>query len=1365
MPEQSCTVRICFVLPALVLLGAAAAFTQTAGPRVPEPLRPWVPWVLEEHPDLDCPRVADERLCAWPGRLELVLDDQGGRFTLDVTADRDLDLPLPGDAARWPRAVTDGGGDALMRRSGERPAVFLSRGRHQLAGRFAWSRLPESLSLPPEIALVDLTVRGRKVPTPRREADGQLWLAGAQAEAAEEDRLDLEVQRRIDDGVPVLLTVRLELRVAGGSREADLGTPLPPGFEAIWLRGGLPLRLDDGRLVVQLRPGEWEILLHARSTGPVTELELSEDRQPPWPEVETWVFAADLAARSVQVKGAPAVDPQRTSLPDDWRNLPAFRVAGGQGLTFEELRRGVASPPPDAVTVVRRLWLSQDGERLTVQDELGGSLYRGGRLEALDPAELGRVALGDGSGTKTDQVITVAEGSERAGVEVRGGDLSLTADLIYPRGGRLPAVGWSRDAHSLTASLELPPGWTLLAAPGVDRATDSWVDKWSLLDIFFLLILTLATWRLEGWRWGLLAFFLLGTGWHEPHFGALWLWWLVLVPLRLLAKVLKPGRGSRFVGGLRWLVLLAFGIQAFVFCASQLRTGFFPQLERYAAGPYDTYGGRLRALGYVDGGSADEVEQIQAPAAPVPSPRQEKSYSIDVLSRKAARTDPEAVVQTGPGVPKWSWTAGNLRWSGPVAADHHLRLWLISPALELVLSLLRVAAALAIAWLIFGGGPWRKAPPSAAEEEPEPPPAASAALAAGLALLFLVPAAARAQSPEPPAPTQSLLAELERRLTEPPPCHPDCVEVPRLVLAAAGDELRIRADVHAAAASAWQLPGPSSSWTPEQVSVDGNAARALRRSGDGFLWLRLPAGTHRVELLGRALESLALQFPLRPRTMEWRGDGWDLEGYRPDAAPPASVRLFRSRPATASGEVLGEGGETELAPRLELQRRLDVGIPWMVHNELRRHGPTGTAVRVKVPLLAGESVTTPGITVADGKAEIGLERGETVRAWRSTLAETGELTLAAAAAAPWLELWELDCSPIWSCQVEEGSLPPMRHMDGGVWRPLWRPWPGESLTLRFTRPAAAAGETATVDGAELELSPGRRLLEGKLTLSLRSSRGGEHRLRLPAEASLQSFTVDDLDQPVQVTDGELAFTVTPGAHQVLASWRQPHRLGIVERGPRVELDSGAVNVQVTVNVPENRWLLWAGGPAWGPVVTMWEYLLVLVLAAWVLGRFAATPLKAFDWFLLGAGMTQVPLVTPVIVVLWLVVLAHRDRLKSHRWWSYNFWQLVLLGLGLAALISLYAAIHAGLLVQPDMQVRGAGSYGSTLHWYADRVDDELPRPWLLWLPLYVWRVLMLLWALWLASRLLRWLPWCWRRFAIGPLLVTPKSFQRRQEEG
>jgi hypothetical protein len=76
---------------------------------------------------------------------------------------------------------------------------------------------------------------------------------------------------------------------------------------------------------------------------------------------------------------------------------------------------------------------------------------------------------------------------------------------------------------------------------------------------------------------------------------------------------------------------------------------------------------------------------------------------------------------------------------------------------------------------------------------------------------------------------------------------------------------------------------------------------------------------------------------------------------------------------------------------------------------------------------------------------------------------------------------------------------------------------------------------------------------------------------------------------------------------------------------------------------------------------------------------------------------------------------------------------------------LYAVIHTGLLGRPEMQIAGLGQGASTLSWYRDLVAGALPRPWVLWLPLWVFRVLMLLWALWLSARLLRWLPWAWQR--------------------
>jgi hypothetical protein len=106
--------------------------------------------------------------------------------------------------------------------------------------------------------------------------------------------------------------------------------------------------------------------------------------------------------------------------------------------------------------------------------------------------------------------------------------------------------------------------------------------------------------------------------------------------------------------------------------------------------------------------------------------------------------------------------------------------------------------------------------------------------------------------------------------------------------------------------------------------------------------------------------------------------------------------------------------------------------------------------------------------------------------------------------------------------------------------------------------------------------------------------------------------------------------------------------------------------------------------------------------------------------------------------------------------------LLQVGLAVWALVSLgllYVAIHQGLLFRPDMQVAGNGSSDTVLRWYADRVSGELPATGILSLPLWLYRVAMLVWALWLAASLVRAVGWGWRAFGEGGLW-RPLSFRR-----
>jgi len=108
--------------------------------------------------------------------------------------------------------------------------------------------------------------------------------------------------------------------------------------------------------------------------------------------------------------------------------------------------------------------------------------------------------------------------------------------------------------------------------------------------------------------------------------------------------------------------------------------------------------------------------------------------------------------------------------------------------------------------------------------------------------------------------------------------------------------------------------------------------------------------------------------------------------------------------------------------------------------------------------------------------------------------------------------------------------------------------------------------------------------------------------------------------------------------------------------------------------------------------------------------------------------------------------AHGDGLDAR---AFDLAQIALVAWSAVALGILFYAIQQGLLGEPDMQIAGNGSFNGTLRWYQDRSAAGLPQAWIISVPLLVYRLLMLLWALWLAQALLRWLRWGWESFGMG----------------
>jgi hypothetical protein len=321
----------------------------------------------------------------------------------------------------------------------------------------------------------------------------------------------------------------------------------------------------------------------------------------------------------------------------------------------------------------------------------------------------------------------------------------------------------------------------------------------------------------------------------------------------------------------------------------------------------------------------------------------------------------------------------------------------------------------------------------------------------------------------------------------------------------------------------------------------------------------------------------------------------------------------------------------------------------------------------------------------------------------------------------------------------------------GEWQPQFRPWPGEHLQIQLQKPTAASGQTTTLDSVKLELRPGVRATDGELHIALRTSRGGEHKFFLPPRARLQSLSIAGTRRATQREGDAYAFSVLPGSSEIVAAFELPLGEANVLTLPQVKLDASARNVRVVVRQPDERWLLWVRGPAWGPAILFWGYLALALGAALLLGRLRSTPLSTFDWLLLAAGLTQVGVLEALGVVTFIVLVAERARVQGLGRLRHNLLQLVLIAATLWFGSALFDVVQHGLLFTPDMQVAGVGSYGKLLQWYVDQSGPALPTPTIISVPLWVYRVLMLAWSLWLARRLLRWAPWAYAAFASGGL--------------
>lgn len=1334
---------------------------------VPPPLKDWQDWVLHDVPEHACPVLigatgaSSARQCAWPGRLALDAAKDGAHFALDIHVDGRSWVSLPGDTRHWPQQVTANGKPVVVLDRNQAPALLLERGDYALRGLLPWDSRPASLRVPASIGLVSLTLDGHAVERIERNGEA-LTLGEAAATQRTADALSLRIYRRLQDGLPSDLQTQLHFKVTGTAREQLLGPVLPKGFVATAIEGGLPARLEsDGRLRVQLRAGEWTVTLGARSADVLTQVHLTLPGEP-WPQQEIWSYADDPSLRSTRIEGQ-LTDAGQADVPGPWSDLPAYALDASHGLAIEQVTRGGEGGLGDQLTLHRQLWLDFDGRGFTALDHLTGTLRRSQRLDVAAPWRLQSATLPDFPLLVTD------DGQGRSGVELRDTTLNLQAALRLPERDSAPSAGWLAAMESIDATLHLPYGYRLLGAVGADRSPDSWVAQWSLLDLFVVALIALLAGRLLGWPWAIVAVVFLALAQHE--YGAP-RWTLALaLALALLMRALSEGR-LRLISRVGATALLALvAVWTLPFAATQMNYALHPQLQGVSiAGGYATPVGFAAEPSAEEAAAAppadmDEVSSNAAPAEPaapvaaVPAPPPPPAPPADVAryarkdavaakvwqSRKLETVsvtgsmmnigqlpDDHNTIQAGRGIPHWD--VGNnyrLGWSGPVTAEQTTRL-VIAPAW--LVRVLRVAMLAALVMLL-GKLALRLLPPSPGQWRGVRVPGSAAALL----VLALLPHGVHAQS----VPTEELLGQLRDHLTEAPLCAPTCAAVAQASVQANADQVLVDLETHAATDVAVPLPLGGPDLLLQAVSVDNRDA-ALTRNEDGVL-VKLDRGVHHVALRYAASSNdvATLHFSLRPQRIVFNGTGWKPDGVADGRLLGDSLTLNRVRVAD-DGSTLNTTAQA-FPPFVRITRTIVMGSEWTVRNEVKRVAPREGGFTLELPLLPGEHPLRDDVQVHDGRIAVTFNAGEGAVYWQSRLDRRDAMTLTAPPLGERAEVWVLQSATMW--HVDTKGVPASQDAEGLRYQPM----PGETLQVNVTQPKAAAGGSLAFDEVLAQSQVGDRTTETLLQLVIRSTRGGEHAITVPEGTELLEATRDAAELSLAIRDDKVSLPLLPGKHRYVLRLREPQGISFATRTPAFDLHAAGANISVRQLLPESRWVLWTWGPGDGPAVLYWSQLIVLLVAAMLLARYAPTPLRFHHWLLLGLGFSAFAWGAYALVVVWLIALGLRSRhaLPERFGVRFNLMQCALALLTLVAIVVLISAVPKGLLGLPDMHVSGNESTAWQLNWFADQTDNGLPQGGVLSVSLWVYKIAMLLWALWLANALIGWLRWGFEAWSQG----------------
>jgi len=1362
--------RVLFIVMLMFIFSNNASFAFAGkDTHAPDAIKSWEGWVMHGDEKYACPSLYDNYeafRCIWPELLNLDFSNDGGGFTQRVTALAPVWFNLPGDRSLWPLSVTVDGKNAAVLEHNGKPAIELSDGVHTVTGKFKWTRIPQSFLVTPQTGIVALRINNKVIKEPFIDKSGRLWIqkkAGGQTDTEKDKNIvSRQIFRLIEDTVPIKVQTLIRLAVSGERRREKLENCLPEGTQAISVRTQLPIKLvKDGGIWVDVRPGQWDIRIINIINSPVFTFKPSKT---PYGD-EIWSFKSHPDLRIARLEGVDAIDPAQSTMPADWKQYTSYLVQKGDVVVLKEIQRGRPEAISDSLNLSREIWLDFDGEGATLKDLISGEIGQRTFFSMPDNKySLGKISLNG-----EDQLVTLLNGV--AGIELERGHLSMEAVSRVEtfQSGSVYTTGWNRKFQSTESTFHISPGYRVLGIKGGHASHGStWIDSWSMLDFFMILVVSVAVGRLFRWWWGGLFFTGLLFMAHEP--GAPFYIWIVIIATTALYKMVIISDGAdvrrwraRLIKSVHFsLLILLCGI-GLVFISAQLRYAMYPQLESFHAegGGSDMVEADMTAV-------MDESENMHQKRRMVKSSMMQaddgkfmKSNKSNVMlqrrfkEKKYVQKSQNMVTQTGPGVPDWQWRSVFIDY-GRTSEEQGAAFYWTGPAINAILSFIRVLFLIVMILRLVNI--------NLAQFLKDKKHAAHSAVVLGLGLLLML--GMTGSDAYADIPDSSLLVELEKRLKEPHDCFPSCAFIPEAsiilpdakVVGKNKQFVEIALTVNAALKTVIPLPSGNDTWQLYDLTIDGTPHLAVVAEKNA-LWTLVPKGVHKIRLRGIAYghKKFRFTFPLKPAFVETKSNGWLVSGINRDNQIDNIIQAIQPGNAVSNRD----GGLNDPALKnsnnlitdfLRVKRTLNLGIEWKVVTIVERFVKSKDPrnIIIELPLMEGELVKSDStdFNIDKGIITVNLAADKERVVWYSSIPITSAVSLSMKPDAGWAEVWELKQSAMWHSDFTGLPVIYPENTTGS----FWYPWPGETLDIAVNRLESAPGESMTVDAVKVDYYSGKGYNRIVLRTRIRTTSGRTHTIMSPDNSVIEKISINGRDFPLTGNPAPVSLPLQPGTQTVDIEWNEAEKWGaswikslLVPRKievPKIDIGHRLNNIDVYVHLPEKLWLLFTNGPKLGPAVLAWSMLGVVFAVALILGRISVSPLSSFQWGLLGIGLLSLTVPEVMLVAGWFIAMEVRRDRSPLSPLLFNIMQVLLIIWTLFVIFALLKAISSGLVDIPNMQVAGNASLADKLHWTLDQSSGLLPQPRVFVYSIYIYQLIMLLWALWLSLNIISWSKLC-----------------------